>query len=55
MGIPTVEECASLCEDQFAEAFTHFGSESSPYQDTFQKSLKSFKKLKRFKKGVKKV
>ena len=32
MGIPTVEECASLCEDQFAEAFTHFGSESSPYQ-----------------------
>ena len=34
MGVPTVEECAALCEDQFAEAFTHFGPESTPYHNT---------------------
>ena len=34
MGVPTVEECAALGEDQFAEAFTHFGADSSPYHNT---------------------
>ena len=25
MGVPTVDECAALAEDQFAGSFTHFG------------------------------
>ena len=34
MGVPTVEECASLCTDQFGQAFTYFGPDSSPYHNT---------------------
>ena len=34
LGIPSIEECQQLCEDEVTcIAFTHFGSESQPIED----------------------